>query len=80
MNILFKKNEDGQIVAKIQNGENEADFDYVVLLKKLMATEVVTITFGPGIESTEQEKINELFEKIKQCVNESPSEQEELVS
>ena len=33
MNILFKKNEDGQIVAKIQNGENEADFDYVVLLK-----------------------------------------------
>ena len=80
MNILFKKNEDGQIVAKMQNGENVVDFDYVVLLKKLIATEQVSITFESGIEEIEQEKINELFEKIKQCVNESSSEQEELIA
>jgi len=80
MNILFKKNEDGQIIAKMQNGENVIDFDYVVLLKNLMATEQVSITFESGIEEIEQEKINELFEKIKQCVNESSSEQEELIS
>ena len=80
MNILFKKNEDGQIIAKMQNGENVVDFDYVVLLKNLMATEQVSITFESGIEEIEQEKINELFEKIKQCVKESSSEQEELIS
>lgn len=80
MNILFKKNGDGQIIAKMQNGENVVDFDYVVLLKKLIATEQVSITFESGIEEIEQEKINELFEKIKQCVNESSSEQEELIA
>ncbi|SHK99917.1 hypothetical protein [Fibrobacter sp. UWB12] len=73
MKIIFKKTEDEQIVAHMQEGEEKKAFDYVVLLKKLLDGECVTIEFDNGIDEPEKTKIAEMYGKIEDTVKKTVS-------
>lgn len=59
---VFK--EDKDIVTKFENDDGMLmDFDYIELIKKLFINEKPQIIFD-NIEEEDQEKINEMYEKI----------------
>ena len=73
MKIIFQKTEDEQIIAHMQEDEENKSFDYVDLLKKLLDGESVAIEFDNGIDEPEKTKIAEMYGKIEDTVKKTVS-------
>ncbi len=69
MKLLFKKDENGSISVEIQKGLTFVHFDYVEMLKQLIAENVIDCDWG-NLDTAEQEKIQELLDRIKAAVEE----------
>ncbi len=71
MKIKMNKN-DKEIIAKIINGDSEKDFSNLEMIDYLYKNDDdIHLVFDESFTEDEKNKINDLFDKIKQIVNES---------
>lgn len=68
MNIHFNKDEQGNIIVKIQKNLELIDFDYVEMIKLLIEDNNIECTWG-NLDETEKSKLIVLLDKIKAAVD-----------
>ena len=67
MKSHFDKNDKGDILVQIEKGTTLIDFDYVEMIKQLMVNNKIEVSWG-NLEKLEQDKLQELLDKISQAV------------
>lgn len=67
MKLHFDKNDKGDILVQIEKGTTLIDFDYVEMIKQLMVNNKIEVSWG-NLEKLEQDKLQELLDKISQAV------------
>lgn len=68
MKLFFDKDEKGNITVRIQQGTILIDFDYVKMIKQLLIENTIEVDWGP-LTGEDQQKMNELLDKIKNAVH-----------
>lgn len=68
MTIHFNKDEQGNIIVKIQKDLELIDFDYVEMIKLLITDNNIECKWG-NLDETEKSKLQVLLDKIKVAVN-----------
>ncbi len=67
MKLHFDKNDKGDILVQIEKGTTLVDFDYVEMIKQLMAENRIETEWG-DLEPAEKGKLQELLDKISEAV------------
>lgn len=67
MKLFFNKNEKGDILVQIEKGTSLVDFDYVEMILQLMVENKIETDWG-NLEMLEQEKLQDLLNKIGEAV------------
>ena len=67
MKLHFDKNDKGDILVQIEKGTTLVDFDYVEMIKQLMAENRIETEWG-DLEPAEKGKLQELLNKISEAV------------
>lgn len=67
MKLYFNKNEKGDILVQIEKGTALIDFDYVEMIRQLMADNSIEADWG-NLEDVEKGKLNDLLGKICEAV------------
>lgn len=68
MTIHFNKDEQGNIIVKIQKDLELIDFDYVEMIKLLIADNNIECKWG-NLDETEKSKLQIMLDQIKVAVN-----------
>jgi|GEM_PF-6857960 hypothetical protein len=75
MKLVFEKNSSGNHLI-IKTADKEQDFDYIVLLKHLIAGEELEESDFIGVFSSEERQaVDAMIEKIKKAVSETNEEE-----
>lgn len=60
--------ENGEILVKQEFEDKTIDFDYILFIDALYSKRDVSLDVDDNLDILEKEKLNEMFEQIKNCV------------
>lgn len=76
MKLIFKKDENGNVLIELVTGTTTVDFSYVAMIKSLLVkNEVEEPEFDISISDDEQERIKAMLDKISAAITEEPESQ-----
>ncbi len=70
MKLFFKVNEDGDIIVEMLDGTTVQPFNYILMLKQLIANNTIDEPEFSGLDEVQQGKIKEILGKIQEKVAE----------
>ena len=65
MQLVFKKNDVGDVAVTMFKGTDEIQFSYIEMIKALIAGEPLDADFGETISEEEKTQIEEVIQEIK---------------
>lgn len=74
MKLVFKKNENGDILVTMFKGTAEAQFSYIEMIKALLAGEALDRDYDENISKEEQVQINDVLKEIENTAIETITE------
>lgn len=80
MKLVFKKNENGDVLVTMFKGTAEAQFSYIEMIKALLAGETLERDYDESISKEEQTQINDVLKEIENTAIEKDIEPDKTES
>ncbi len=80
MKLVFRKNENGDVLVTMFKGTAEAQFSYIEMIKALLAGETLERDYDESISKEEQTQINDVLKEIENTAIEKDIEPDKTES